>query len=378
MLSSFGLWVYDGGWQVLVGVALGFVVLGLVLGIVWNTSALWSELSGRTYKRDVAYVRSHFREMQVGTVVSREDMVRPLDSHAGSGQPVVQGVPGVAVPGVGAGVGVEATAGAGIPDADRVVVNGVTMSRQQADAVKNEILADMGDDEPATGLLTEAANETGDAVPNEVKSEKAAEASGETMGKPAKESVEVPVAQKVETAVQEPEPMAKPAPVVNNTVKPAAPQPIVEAGTDNQKAGYSAAIPPEPATQEVGYSTPTPVEPVAQDSGYSDSSSDESPTGVFTPAEDVASDEKSTGTFEEQDSEGVTKDFSDATTTETAESEALTGYFSGGLSGSAVDISGAGLYVELMSTGSYDPATDSVIAGNDSRDDAENVTGFLS
>ena len=360
MLSSFGLWVYDGGWQVLVGVALGFVVLGLVLGIVWNTSALWSELSGRTYKRDVAYVRSHFREMQVGTVVSREDMVRPLDSHAGSGQPVVRSVPGAQ----GAGVGDRA----GIPDADRVVVNGVTMSRQQADAVKNEILADMGDEEPATGLLTEAANEAGDATPNEVKGEKAAEA----------QPIEVAVVQKVETVAQKVDPVVEPAPVVNSIVEPVVPHPVDEVKTNDQKAEYPAAIPAELVVQESGYSTPTPPAPPAQDSRYSDSSSDESPTGVFTPAEDAESDEQSTGTFEEQDSEGVTKDFSDATATETAESEAPTGYFSGGLSGSAVDISGAGLYVELMSTGSYDPATDSVIAGNDSRDDAENVTGFLS
>lgn len=358
MLGSFGLWVYDGGWQVLVGVALGFVVLGLVLGIVWNTSALWSELSGRTYKRDVAYVRSHFREMQVGTVVSREDMVRPLDSHAGSGQPVV----GVAGAEVGAEAGAQ-RAGAGIPDADRVVVSGVAMSRQQADAVKNEILADMGDEEPATGLLTEAAD---DAAQNGVEGEKKPE------GQPVVKPVEAPVAQEV---AQEAMPAKETVPTVANIVEPVAPQPVE---TNGQKEGYSSATPTEPTAQDAGYSTPTPVEPSAQDSGYSDSSSDESPTGVFTPAEDATSDEQSTGTFEEQDSEGVTKNFSDDTTTETAESGAPTGYFSGGLSGSAVDISGAGLYVELMSTGSYDPATDSVIAGNDSRGDAENVTGFLS
>lgn len=365
MLSSFGLWVYDGGWQVLVGVALGFVVLGLVLGIVWNTSALWSELSGRTYKRDVAYVRSHFREMQVGTVVSREDMVRPLDSHAGSGQ-------GVVVPGVGVGVGVGVRQGAGIPDADRVVVNGVAMSRQQADAVKNEILADMGDDEPATGLLTAEA-EAGDATPNEAKSEKSSEANGKTVKEqPAEAPVEVPAPQTVAQVV---EPAREPAQTAAQVVEPVAPQPVGEVETSGQKARYSS---PTSVAQESRYSTPAPVEPPAQDLGYSAAGSDESPTGVFTPAEDAASDEQSTGTFEGQDSEGVTKDFSDATTTETAESEAPTGYFSGGLSGSAVDISGAGLYVELMSTGSYDPATDSVIAGNDSRDDAENVTGFLS
>lgn len=365
MLSSFGLWVYDGGWQVLVGVALGFVVLGLVLGIVWNTSALWSELSGRTYKRDVAYVRSHFREMQVGTVVSREDMVRPLDSHAGSGQ-------GVVVPGVGVGV----RQGAGIPDADRVVVNGVAMSRQQADAVKNEILADMGDDEPATGLLTAEAG-AGDATTNEAKSEKSSEANGKTVKEqPAEAPVEVPVSQTVAQAVEPVVgPVVEPAQTAAQVVEPVAPQPVGEVETSGQKARYSS---PTPVAQESGYSTPASVEPPAQDSGYSAAGSDESPTGVFTPAEDAASDEQSTGTFEGQDSEGVTKDFSDATTAETAESEAHTGYFSGGLSGSAVDISGAGLYVELMSTGSYDPATDSVIAGNDSRDDAENVTGFLS
>lgn len=369
MLGSFGLWVYDGGWQVLVGVALGFVVLGLVLGIVWNTSALWSELSGRTYKRDVAYVRSHFREMQVGTVVSREDMVRPLDSHAGSGQPVV----GAGTAGAGAGVGAGAP-GLGILDVDRVVVNGVAMSRQQADAVKSEILVDMGDDEPATGLLTA---ESGDAVPNEAKGEKAAEASGKTaVAKPAKEPVEALVAM-VQEVVQKVEPAKEPIPIVSNVVEPVAQQPVGVVETNDGKVGYSAPTPVESAAQVAEYSAPAPVGPRAQEAGYSDSSSDESPTGVFTPAEDAASDEQSTGTFEERDSEGVTKDFSDAATTETAESEAPTGYFSGGLSGSAVDISGAGLYVELVSTGSYDPATDSVIAGNDSRDDAENVTGFL-
>ena len=211
------------------------------------------------------------------------------------------------------------------------------------------------------------------AAPNGVEGEKASEADGKTVAeKPAEAPVEVPVAvaqeavpakETAQTVAQEVEPVKETVAAVANIVEPVAPQPVGEV---------------EPNIQKAGYSTLTPPEPPAQDAGYSGPSSDESPTGVFTPAEDAASDEQSTGTFEEQDSEGVTKDFFDATITETAESEAPTGYLSGGLSGSAVDISGAGLYVELMSTGSYDPATDSVIAGNDSRDDAENVTGFLS
>jgi hypothetical protein len=381
MIDKFGLWTYNDGWQVLLLVCVLFVASGILLGILWNTKGLTDELSGRKRKKELEYLRHRFAEMNVRSL----DEVKIADplSHVGESAPA----PLTPAGGVFTPQGVQQQPlGAG----EVLHVGGVAVSQQQVAAIKSELLGD--DDEPVTGFFAGAQD---DKASRDTRKEVASkeEANKERANK------EEAKPQPVETRKEEAKPLMAEAPKLNS-----------QQGINPAKVSQGASVSEKPADTankipSVKEANITPVKPAMllvqahaeqafgseQVTGLltpeEDDDSDSTPTGIFTPAEPTAQtaepSTKSTSQTPEpvaQTAEPATKDSSEGITAnlspEVEDAAGVTTLFAPAGSRSAYRMEGAQFMGEIISTGSYDPKTDTTKLEAPSGVDKA-TTGFL-
>lgn len=376
MIDKFGLWTYNDGWQVLLLVCVLFVASGVLLGILWNTKGLADELSGRKRKEELEYLRHRFAEMNVRSL----DEVKVADplSHVGESAPA----PLTPAGGVFTPQGVQQPLGAG----EVLHVGGVAVSQQQIAAIKSELLGD--DDEPVTGFFAGAQDD-----------------------KATKDTRKEVVSKEVNAAKEE----AKPQPVETRKeeAKPLmaeAPKPSFQQGINPAKVSQGASISEKPddttnKIPSVKEANTTSVKPAMllvqahaeqafgseQATGLltpeEDDGSDSTPTGIFTPAEPTT---QTAGPFTKpagqtpepvaQTAEPAAQDSSEGITAnlspEVEDAAGVTTLFAPAGSRSAYRMEGAQFMGEIISTGSYDPKTDTTKLEAPSGVDKA-TTGFL-
>lgn len=376
MVDKFGLWTYNDGWQVLLLVCVLFVASGILLGILWNTKGLADELSGRKRKEELEYLRHRFAEMNVRSL----DEVKIADplSHVGESAPA----PLTPAGGVFTPQEVQQPLGAG----EVLHVGGVAVSQQQVAAIKSELLGD--DDEPVTGFFAGAQD---DKATKDTRKE--------VVSKEVNAAKEEAKPQPVETRKEEAKPLMAEAPKLNS-----------QQGINPAKVSQGASVSEKPADTankipSVKEANIAPVKPAMllvqahaeqafgseQVTGLltpeEDDDSDSTPTGIFTPAEPTAQtaepSTKSTSQTPEpvaQTAEPATKDSSEGITAnlspEVEDAAGVTTLFAPAGSRSAYRMEGAQFMGEIISTGSYDPKTDTTKLEAPSGVDKA-TTGFL-
>lgn len=382
MIDKFGLWTYNDGWQVLLLVCVLFVASGILMGILWNTKGLADELSGRKRKEELEYLRHRFAEMNVRSL----DEVKIADplSHVGESAPA----PLTPAGGVFTPQGVQQQPlGAG----EVLHVGGVAVSQQQVAAIKSELLGD--DDEPVTGFFAGAQ----DGKAKQVDTRKEEVNREETSKEEAKSQPVETYKASVETTQSKP-------------LMAEAPKPSFQQGINPAKVSQGASISEKPADTankipSVKEANITPVKPAMllvqahaeqafgseQATGLltpeEDDGSDSTPTGIFTPAEPTT---QTAGPFTKpvgqttepvaQTAEPATQDSSEGITAnlspEVEDAAGVTTLFAPAGSRSAYRMEGAQFMGEIISTGSYDPKTDTTkLEGSSGVDKA--TTGFL-
>lgn len=377
MIDKFGLWTYNDGWQVLLLVCVLFVASGILLGILWNTKGLADELSGRKRKEELEYLRHRFAEMNVRSL----DEVKVADplSHVGESAPA----PLTPAGGVFTPQEVQQPLGAG----EVLHVGGVAVSQQQVAAIKSELLGD--DDEPVTGFFAGAQDDkaTKDTRKEEANKEEANATKEEAKPQP------------VEARKEEAKPLMTeaPKPSYQQGINPAkvsqgAPTSEKPADTANKipsvKEANITSVKPAMllvqahAEQAFGSEQATGLLTPEEDDG-----SDSTPTGIFTPAEPTAQTaEPSARPISQtpepvaQTAEPATKDSSEGITAnlspEVEDAAGVTTLFAPAGSRSAYRMEGAQFMGEIISTGSYDPKTDTTKLEAPSGVDKA-TTGFL-
>lgn len=377
MIDKFGLWTYNDGWQVLLLVCVLFVASGILLGILWNTKGLTDELSGRKRKEELEYLRHRFAEMNVRSL----DEVKIADplSHVGESAPA----PLTPAGGVFTPQEVQQPLGAG----EVLHVGGVAVSQQQVAAIKSELLGD--DDEPVTGFFAGAQDDkaTKDTRKEEANKEEANATKGEAKPQP------------VEARKEEAKPLMTeaPKPSYQQGINPAkvsqgAPTSEKPADTANKipsvKEANITSVKPAMllvqahAEQAFGSEQATGLLTPEEDDG-----SDSTPTGIFTPAEPTAQTAEPSARPTSQTPEPVaqtaepaTKDSSEGITAnlspEVKDAAGVTTLFAPAGSRSAYRMEGAQFMGEIISTGSYDPKTDTTKLEAPSGVDKA-TTGFL-
>lgn len=377
MIDKFGLWTYNDGWQVLLLVCVLFVASGILMGILWNTKGLADELSGRKRQRELEYLRHRFAEMNARSL----DEVKIADplSHVGESAPA----PLTPAGGVFTPQGVQQQPlGAG----EVLHVGGVAVSQQQVAAIKSELLGD--DDEPVTGFFAGAQD---DKATKDTRKE--------VVSKEVNATKEEAKPQPVETRKEEAKPLMA-----------EAPKPSSQQGINPAKVSQGASISEKPADTankipSVKEANITPVKPAmllvqahAEQAFGSekatglltpeeDDDSDSTPTGIFTPAEPTAQtaepSAKPTGQTTEpvaQTAEPATQGSSEGITAnlspEVGDAAGVTTLFAPAGSRSAYRMEGAQFMGEIISTGSYDPKTDTTKLEAPSGVDKA-TTGFL-
>lgn len=399
MIDKFGLWTYNDGWQVLLLVCVLFVASGILMGILWNTKGLADELSGRKRKEELEYLRHRFAEMNVRSL----DEVKIADplSHVGESAPA----PLTPAGGVFTPQEVQQPLGAG----EVLHVGGVAVSQQQVAAIKSELLGD--DDEPVTGFFAGAQDDKAtkdtrkEVVSKEVNAakEEAKPQPVDTRKETSKEAKSQPVdTYKASVETTQSKPLMAEAPKLNS-----------QQGINPAKVSQGASVSEKPAdttnktpsTEGIKVPDITPVKPAMllvqahaeqafgseQATGLltpeEDDGSDSTPTGIFTPAEPTAQTAepsiKSTSQTPEpvaQTAEPATKGSSEGITAnlspEVEDAAGVTTLFAPAGSRSAYRMEGAQFMGEIISTGSYDPKTDTTKLEAPSGVDKA-TTGFL-
>ena len=112
-MTEFGLWVYNGGWWILLIVGVLLAMAAVMTGLVFNTKGLSDELSGRTRRREVERLKRKYAGMRDEDIEGRmRELVEPLetasDGAVASSSPVYAGAASAPVYGavtpVGGGV----------------------------------------------------------------------------------------------------------------------------------------------------------------------------------------------------------------------------------------------------------------------------------
>ena len=407
MIDKFGLWTYNDGWQVLLLVCVLFVASGILMGILWNTRGLADELSGRKRKEELEYLRQRFAEMNVRSL----DEVKVADplSHVGESAPA----PLTPAGGVFTSQKVQQPLGSG----EVLHVGGVAVSQQQVAAIKSELLGD--DDEPVTGFFAgpqdgkvsedthkeevnreEANRKEAEFQPVNTRKEKAKSQPVETRKEKAKSQPVETHKVSVETAQSKP--------ITAEAPKPSSQQGINPVYGESAKVSQGASVSEKPAdtankapsTKGIKVPDIAPVKPAIllvqahaeQATGLltpeEDDGSDSTPTGIFTPVEPtteeplikVAKSVAQTAETAPQTAEPAVQDSSEGITAnlspEVEDAAGVTTLFAPAGSRSAYRMEGAQFMGEIVSTGSYDPKTDTTkLEGSSGVDKA--TTGFL-
>ena len=407
MIDKFGLWTYNDGWQVLLLVCVLFVASGILMGILWNTKGLADELSGRKRKEELEYLRQRFAEMNVRSL----DEVKVADplSHVGESAPA----PLTPAGGVFTPQKVQQPLGSG----EVLHVGGVAVSQQQVAAIKSELLGD--DDEPVTGFFAgpqdgkvsedthkeevnreEANRKEAEFQPVNTRKEKAKSQPVETHKEKAKSQPVETHKVSVETAQSKP--------ITAEAPKPSSQQGINPVYGESAKVSQGASVSEKPAdtankapsTKGIKVPDIAPVKPAIllvqahaeQATGLltpeEDDGSDSTPTGIFTPVEPtteeplikVAKSVAQTAETAPQTAEPAVQDSSEGITAnlspEVEDAAGVTTLFAPAGSRSAYRMEGAQFMGEIVSTGSYDPKTDTTkLEGSSGVDKA--TTGFL-
>ena len=401
MIDKFGLWTYNDGWQVLLLVCVLFVASGILMGILWNTKGLADELSGRKRKEELEYLRQRFAEMNVRSL----DEVKVADplSHVGESAPA----PLTPAGGVFTPQKVQQPLGSG----EVLHVGGVAVSQQQVAAIKSELLGD--DDEPVTGFFAgpQDGKVSEDTHKEDVNREEANR----------KEAVFQPVNTRKEKAKSQPVETRKVSvettqskPITAEAPKPSSQQGINPVYGESAKVSQGASVSEKPAdtankapsTKGIKVPDIAPVKPAIllvqahaeqafgseQATGLltpeEDDGSDSTPTGIFTPVEPtteeplikVAKSVAQTAETAPQTAEPAVQDSSEGITAnlspEVEDAAGVTTLFAPAGSRSAYRMEGAQFMGEIISTGSYDPKTDTTkLEGSSGVDKA--TTGFL-
>lgn len=390
MIDKFGLWTYNDGWQVLLLVCVLFVASGILMGILWNTKGLADELSGRKRKEELEYLRQRFAEMNVRSL----DEVKVADplSHVGESAPA----PLTPAGGVFTSQKVQQPLGSG----EVLHVGGVAVSQQQVAAIKSELLGD--DDEPVTGFFAGPQDDkaTKDTHKEEVNREEAEFQPVNTRKEKAKSQPVETHKVSVETAQSKP--------ITAEAPKPSSQQGINPVYGESAKVSQGASVSEKPAdtankapsTKGIKVPDIAPVKPAIllvqahaeQATGLltpeEDDGSDSTPTGIFTPVEPtteeplikVAKSVAQTAETAPQTAEPAVQDSSEGITAnlspEVEDAAGVTTLFAPAGSRSAYRMEGAQFMGEIVSTGSYDPKTDTTkLEGSSGVDKA--TTGFL-
>lgn len=395
MIDKFGLWTYNDGWQVLLLVCVLFVASGILMGILWNTKGLADELSGRKRKEELEYLRQRFAEMNVRSL----DEVKVADplSHVGESAPA----PLTPAGGVFTPQKVQQPLGSG----EVLHVGGVAVSQQQVAAIKSELLGD--DDEPVTGFFAgpQDGKVSEDTHKEEVNRKEAnrEEAKSQSVDTRKEEVKSQPVeTHKVSVETAQSKPITAEAP------KPSSQQGINPVYGESVKVSQGASVSEKPAdtankapsTKGIKVPDIAPVKPAIllvqahaeQATGLltpeEDDGSDSTPTGIFTPVEPtteeplikVAKSVAQTAETAPQTAEPAVQDSSEGITAnlspEVEDAAGVTTLFAPAGSRSAYRMEGAQFMGEIISTGSYDPKTDTTkLEGSSGVDKA--TTGFL-
>lgn len=401
MIDKFGLWTYNDGWQVLLLVCVLFVASGILMGILWNTKGLADELSGRKRKEELEYLRQRFAEMNVRSL----DEVKVADplSHVGESAPA----PLTPAGGVFTPQKVQQPLGSG----EVLHVGGVAVSQQQVAAIKSELLGD--DDEPVTGFFAgpQDGKVSEDTHKEEVNREEANREEAEFQ--PVNTRKEKAKSQPVETYKVSVE-TAQSKPITAEAPKPSSQQGINPVYGESAKVSQGASVSEKPAdtankapsTKGIKVPDIAPVKPAIllvqahaeqafgseQATGLltpeEDDGSDSTPTGIFTPVEPtteeplikVAKSVAQTAETAPQTAEPAVQDSSEGITAnlspEVEDAAGVTTLFAPAGSRSAYRMEGAQFMGEIVSTGSYDPKTDTTkLEGSSGVDKA--TTGFL-
>lgn len=401
MIDKFGLWTYNDGWQVLLLVCVLFVASGILMGILWNTKGLADELSGRKRKEELEYLRQRFAEMNVRSL----DEVKVADplSHVGESAPA----PLTPAGGVFTPQKVQQPLGSG----EVLHVGGVAVSQQQVAAIKSELLGD--DDEPVTGFFAgpQDGKVSEDTHKEDVNREEANRKEAEFQ--PVNTHKEKAKSQPVETHKVSVE-TAQSKPITAEAPKPSSQQGINPVYGESAKVSQGASVSEKPAdtankapsTKGIKVPDIAPVKPAIllvqahaeqafgseQATGLltpeEDDGSDSTPTGIFTPVEPtteeplikVAKSVAQTAETTPQTAEPAVQDSSEGITAnlspEVEDAAGVTTLFAPAGSRSAYRMEGAQFMGEIVSTGSYDPKTDTTkLEGSSGVDKA--TTGFL-
>lgn len=396
MIDKFGLWTYNDGWQVLLLVCVLFVASGILMGILWNTKGLADELSGRKRKEELEYLRQRFAEMNVRSL----DEVKVADplSHVGESAPApLTPAGGVFTP--------QKVQQQPLGSGEVLHVGGVAVSQQQVAAIKSELLGD--DDEPVTGFFAgpQDGKVSEDTHKEEVNREEANRKEAEFQ--PVNTRKEKAKSQPVETYKVSVE-TAQSKPITAEAPKPSSQQGINPVYGESAKVSQGASVSEKPAdtankapsTKGIKVPDIAPVKPAIllvqahaeQATGLltpeEDDGSDSTPTGIFTPVEPtteeplikVAKSVAQTAETAPQTAEPAVQDSSEGITAnlspEVEDAAGVTTLFAPAGSRSAYRMEGAQFMGEIISTGSYDPKTDTTkLEGSSGVDKA--TTGFL-
>ena len=80
-MTEFGLWVYNGGWWILLTVGVLLAMSAVITGLVFNTKGLSDELSGRTRRREVERLKRKYAGMRDEDIEGRmRELVEPLET----------------------------------------------------------------------------------------------------------------------------------------------------------------------------------------------------------------------------------------------------------------------------------------------------------
>ena len=80
-MTEFGLWVYNGGWWILLTVGVLLAMAAVMTGLVFNTKGLGDELSGRTRRREVERLKRKYAGMRDEDIEGRmRELVEPLET----------------------------------------------------------------------------------------------------------------------------------------------------------------------------------------------------------------------------------------------------------------------------------------------------------
>ena len=80
-MTEFGLWVYNGGWWILLIVGVLLAMAAVMTGLVFNTKGLSDELSGRTRRREIERLKRKYAGMRDEDIEGRmRELVEPLET----------------------------------------------------------------------------------------------------------------------------------------------------------------------------------------------------------------------------------------------------------------------------------------------------------